>query len=654
MKALKNKEVEQSDINYIISIIENNHDIIYPDPRNDNTIATTDSNLIDNIGEENKQNIQRPNITIEEWRSKLLEKYESIRQTCNKNFPGLWNSLEFELSILRILNIKGCSLPFAGIILGPPSSSKTLGIELFRNYNNVYYSDNFSAKAFVTHSTGAPKEALAEIDLLPKIKNKCLLASELSPIFSKKDDDLMDVLGILTRVLDGHGYQSDSGAHVRKGYTGQHMFTMIGAAVDIPYRVHKQLSNLGPKLFFHRIRRSHKKEEEYIQMLMEDNFGIRKQELQDKINEYNQWFDQGYPFEEHIDKEHNNLLKIPFGEKNADGFDNNEYRSICHMITNFGILLSYLRGTVTTFHIGGTQGSNYGYSTPSIEEPDRAMTHLLNLAKAHALSQGRTFLSLEDIPILIRAVLSTASIERTLVFDLLLANQGSVTSSILRKSLKISKLTALKTMAELEALGLVSGNLLETEIDDQDEGDNRMSSLLRNSNSNERKTITLKTDFEWFLSKEFQRLREGFFPEGNCRYDIKEEPEAEKSVKKNSPHIQQKLFELECSSTFATPFILKNNTRTLPSLSYKQTPILPPPPSPLLYLPLLTKPLMLPILISGQKVPKTIPKSDGIVEICYKNENWSNENIDCLDSIFNDKSILMEENQKVIKKMRYQ
>ncbi|HEY6536459.1 MAG TPA: hypothetical protein VIY08_11785, partial [Candidatus Nitrosocosmicus sp.] len=143
MKALKNKEVEQSDINYIISIIENNHDIIYPDPRNDNTIATTDSNLIDNIGEENKQNIQRPNITIEEWRSKLLEKYESIRQTCNKNFPGLWNSLEFELSILRILNIKGCSLPFAGIILGPPSSSKTLGIELFRNYNNVYYSDNF-------------------------------------------------------------------------------------------------------------------------------------------------------------------------------------------------------------------------------------------------------------------------------------------------------------------------------------------------------------------------------------------------------------------------------------------------------------------------------------------------------------------------------
>ena len=87
---------------------------------------------------------------------------------------------------MKILNIKGCSFPFAGIILGPPGSSKTLGIELFRSYPQVYYSDNFSAKAFVSHSTAVSKEALPQIDLLPRIKNKCLLAPDFHPSFLKR------------------------------------------------------------------------------------------------------------------------------------------------------------------------------------------------------------------------------------------------------------------------------------------------------------------------------------------------------------------------------------------------------------------------------------------------------------------------------------
>ena len=46
--------------------------------------------------------------------------------------PTLWEAMEFQLAVKTILNIKDCTLPFAGIILGPPSSSKTVGIEMFR------------------------------------------------------------------------------------------------------------------------------------------------------------------------------------------------------------------------------------------------------------------------------------------------------------------------------------------------------------------------------------------------------------------------------------------------------------------------------------------------------------------------------------------
>jgi hypothetical protein len=58
------------------------------------------------------------------------------------------------------------------------------------------------------------------------------------------------MLGIITRVVDGHGYFSNSGAHGGRGYDTPIMFVWIGAAVDIPRRVHKQLSTLGPKLYF--------------------------------------------------------------------------------------------------------------------------------------------------------------------------------------------------------------------------------------------------------------------------------------------------------------------------------------------------------------------------------------------------------------------
>jgi hypothetical protein len=56
---------------------------------------------------------------------------------------------------------------------------------------------------------------LKKIDLLPKIRNKLFLTPELSPMFSVKDDDLNEILGILTRVADGQGYESDSGVQGR-------------------------------------------------------------------------------------------------------------------------------------------------------------------------------------------------------------------------------------------------------------------------------------------------------------------------------------------------------------------------------------------------------------------------------------------------------
>ena len=213
-------------------------------------------------------------------------------KTVNELIPELWTPLEFALSIKTILNIKNCSLPFAGILLGPPSSLKSQIVELFRKWKNSYYTDNFSAKSFVSHYAGMKEEQLKKIDMLPKIKDKFFLCSELSPMFMKKEDELNEIIGIITRVLDGQGLVTNTGACGQRGYEGEYMFTWLGAAVDIPYRAHKLMGSIGPKLYFLRLPRTNKTEDELLAAMDKDDFIPKIKKIRTALLEYLEWFDR--------------------------------------------------------------------------------------------------------------------------------------------------------------------------------------------------------------------------------------------------------------------------------------------------------------------------------------------------------------------------
>jgi predicted DNA-binding transcriptional regulator len=422
------------------------------------------------------------NLTHEEWQSKLTEKYQRLYDSVKMNLPSLWDSLEFELSIQKILNIRDCTLPFAGIVLGRGSSMKTVGIEMFRNSKNTFFTDNFSAKAFVSHSTAVKRQELEQIDLLPKIRNKLFLSPELSPTFTKKDDDLVEVLGIITRVLDGHGYESDTGAHGHRGYHGEYMFTWVGAAVDIPWKVHKYLGTLGPKLYFLRLPKVFKTDDEYRNYINKDDFIIKTKQTEEALIDYLNWFER-CPNGEII----NNLVKISWNRDCKD--DQNAIGTIIKL----GKLLAHLRGVVPTWETRESQGLEYAYTFANIEEPDRAMVQLRNLARGHALSQGRNYLTMQDIPLLINVVLSTASMERARIFNLLLEYGGTLTTTEIEQSLNVSVKTAKRTMAELKAIELVSVEEVETDHGGSPEFQ-----------------IKLFDQFKWCLSPEFKELRTSF------------------------------------------------------------------------------------------------------------------------------------------------
>ncbi|MGI0014769.1 MAG: hypothetical protein ACREBU_15205, partial [Nitrososphaera sp.] len=84
--------------------------------------------------------------------------------------------------------------------------------------------------------------------------------------------------------------------------------------------------------------------------------------------------------------------------------------------------------------------------------------------------------------------------ERVSIFDLLLAHNGTLRTHEIMDGLNTSSPTAKRTMTELKALGLV-------DMAHVDPG-----------NQASEYQITLKSEFSWFLDKEFQELREGFKP----------------------------------------------------------------------------------------------------------------------------------------------
>jgi DUF2075 family protein len=384
---------------------------------------------------------QYEGISSEQWISTLRENYRNLYDVVQNEMPEIWEGLEFVLSIHKILNIQGCTLPFIGIILGRPSSYKTVIIELLKNWPNTYYTDNFTARAFVSHSTSVDPAELEQIDMLPRMKNNIFLTPELSPMFTTKDEDLTQLLGIITRIADGHGYSSDSGAHGHRGYDEDIMFTWAAAAVDIPFRVFKILNNLGHRLYYNRLQFPNETIDELEEYAaVGDEFNIRKQRVREALFNYLKWFEIGP-----------NLSPDKKMKWDRDRDDRAALRAIAGMAD----VLSYLRCVAQVWVTDDSQGSDYAFSISQREVPRRAATALSNLARGRALLEGRNYITLDDVSIVIKTALDSAQIERVSIFNLLLACGGKLTTTQILMSLRISRPTALRTMAEFHAIGMV-------------------------------------------------------------------------------------------------------------------------------------------------------------------------------------------------------
>ena len=451
------------------------------------------------------------NLTYLQWQEKVAAKYKILRNVTIKHFPDAWEILEFSLSVKSILNMQGQDTPFMGVLLAVPSSMKTAILELFREYPVTLYRDSISPNAFVSSSSNKTEQELQATDLLPQFTNSFVVTPELAPLFTLDKDLLANVFGKLIRLLDGKGLSVHTGAHGLRGYPGG-MFTWIGAIVEIPSAIWRIFEQLGFKIYFYRPTLSKPPKGNLKEIAIKETFPAKTDEIKKALLDYLTTFDAAVEDGENL-KRLAKKTNENTGNNNEDltdriiqikwnTEDNEEQDKAGDVIVNIGELLASLRGTVNVkekkiWNRNTQEGqdsdktedevfSDYSIDASLKEQPYRAVRLLRNLAVGHAFSQGRDSYNITDIPVVIKTGLSSAKKNRVLLFQALIENNGTLTTTEVRKKLGFSAPTARFVMREFEALELVK--------------------MIRSGYRNTGYEIKLHDDFKWFLDDDFRNL----------------------------------------------------------------------------------------------------------------------------------------------------
>ena len=333
-----------------------------------------------NAGDENPI-AQVPDVTPDTW-----------KEIVTRHFPNSVPVVEACLANYFSLLLQDLSNCPALVLIGPPSSSKTTVLE-FLDTHVIFPTDNFTPRAFVSHSANVEKSKLAtEVDLLPRIRHKMMVVKDLSPMFSKRADDMKEGMGVMTRVLDGRGYTSDSGAHGHRGYSGDYVFGFLAATTPLGKNVWEMMSTLGPRLLFLQVEPEIETEAEQLwKLLSVVSYREKVEECRAAVSTYM----------DHLWERHGGIRGLEWDRQ----ADDQERMMELVRLANLG---SALRGQPARENADPSLDEYY-FSPAIVEGSDRYRSMLYNLARGHAISEGRVQLDLSDVKMAADVTLSSGT-----------------------------------------------------------------------------------------------------------------------------------------------------------------------------------------------------------------------------------------------------
>jgi hypothetical protein len=125
---------------------------------------------------------------------------------------------------------------------------------------------------------------------------------------------------------------------------------MIGAAVDIPYKVYKYLGYLGPKLYFLRLSKMNKTEDDFVNEMGQDEYPVKFAKVREALNDYLNIFASCPDMSDDVDEAMNrisHLRKMAWSKKDDD-------KKTSRLIVRLAMLLSHLSGCYDFWRYRGT------------------------------------------------------------------------------------------------------------------------------------------------------------------------------------------------------------------------------------------------------------------------------------------------------------
>lgn len=408
----------------------------------------------------------RREMEVSEWRKEIEERFAPLALTA-----------EVVCSVVCQLLIKDVRNPFALILTDKPGSGKTITLNFIKGIKNLtYMSSDFSPAAFVSNIAARSAKQLEQIDLLPRIRWKSLLVKDLAPILSDNDDVLRKRLGMLTDVLDGEGYTTDSGVYGQRGYQGDYLFMFIAASTPFPGRIWKLMVGLGQRFFFLGIGSPRKTVNDLISQIRSESYKVKESECKEFTHDLLKTIWARNPKLIEWDQDSDDLKVIEYISKIAD-------------------FLALFRGDVFVHEERWTKGEILVSTEPRTEDPSRINQCLYNLVRGHAVLCGRNYITMDDLWPAVRVAFDTAPRPRPKILRELIRREGKLTSTQAADSIGTSMKTAKKELHKLITLEVCDGDLKKESEDFSMGFDDAADDI----SGQKKLTVTLKEEFMWLL-----------------------------------------------------------------------------------------------------------------------------------------------------------
>jgi hypothetical protein len=390
--------------------------------------------------------------------------------TVRAHYPEVEHAARAAATVCAVRCISNNTQPTSLIFVGPPSSGKSMVLEWLTPQADIrgcggsdedddapdddplstffHRSDKFTAASFVSQHGDTKKKDLADVDLLPKIKDKTLITPELAPVFAGRRDDLVERLSMLVRVLDGQGLVTDAGTHGSRGYAKPHNFQWLGATTPVSPEVLMAMSKLGPRIMYFSIFDQSDDNANLVDFMDDQADNARAKRLcRAAMTQYVLTLYREYP----LASLHTSRVTVP--------------KDLQLLMVEWGRALCGLRVGVKPSKEAPEGIEDYEAEyTPHLElaalpeRPFRALENINRIVRASVIAHGRAEATAYDLGMIRHIVLSSGIGLRGKALAALVASGGTAATTDMMAHMGVTRKTALHYMRELTVTNLAVGN----------------------------------------------------------------------------------------------------------------------------------------------------------------------------------------------------